>query len=67
MHINNLYLSSGGPRLKYDLIMSTVRNTVTDDYMRESYGADFSRVMLKSVLKVRHYWLQISMDEWKGF
>ncbi|XP_035828475.1 serine-protein kinase ATM isoform X2 [Aplysia californica] len=54
-----------GPRLRLDWIMNWIRNALCDDYMREAFGLDFSNVLLKHVLRVRSYWLEISSKEWR--
>ncbi|XP_059177895.1 serine-protein kinase ATM-like [Physella acuta] len=57
--------SRGPPKIRLDLIIESILNILNDTYTLNAFGAEYSNVLLKSVLRVRQYWLEISAEQWK--
>ncbi|KAK6985303.1 serine-protein kinase ATM [Biomphalaria glabrata] len=52
-------------RLRLDLIIDRVLSILKDRYILVAVGTDFSNVLLKLVLQVRQYWLELQPGQWK--
>ncbi|KAH9504406.1 hypothetical protein Btru_063525 [Bulinus truncatus] len=52
-------------RIDLELITVSVLNVLKDSYLRDAFGTEYSNVLLKSVLLVRQYWLELEPSHWK--
>ncbi|XP_067675130.1 serine-protein kinase ATM-like [Haliotis asinina] len=53
-----------GPRLKCSNVLSHITEVLEDDYTCAAYGLDYSTILLKNVLPVRKYWVDIKSKSW---
>ncbi|XP_071112563.1 serine-protein kinase ATM-like [Haliotis cracherodii] len=53
-----------GPRLKCSNVLSHINEILEDDYTCAAYGLDYSTILLKNVLPVRKYWVDIKSRSW---
>ncbi|ESO89357.1 hypothetical protein LOTGIDRAFT_229208 [Lottia gigantea] len=53
-----------GPRLKWNSLVTSILEILADDYMCASYGLDFSNILMKNVLPVRKYWIELKPESW---
>ncbi|XP_076466353.1 serine-protein kinase ATM-like [Babylonia areolata] len=53
-----------GGRLKSSLLLSHILDVIKGDYTCMAFGTDYSSILLKNVLSVRRYWIEIPDKTW---
>ncbi|XP_065137946.1 serine-protein kinase ATM [Paramisgurnus dabryanus] len=53
-----------GPKLKCGELMSHVVEVLQSPFSCAAYGEDYSTILLKSILSVRKYWCEMSLQQW---
>ncbi|XP_053376786.1 serine-protein kinase ATM-like [Mercenaria mercenaria] len=54
----------GCPKLKGSLLFDHIRKILHEDYTCESYGQDYCSILLKNVLSVRKYMVELNTKDW---
>ncbi|GFO15220.1 serine-protein kinase atm [Plakobranchus ocellatus] len=54
-----------GAKLSASLLIDSILDVLNDEYSLDALGADYSNVLLKSVLCVRAYWLELTPAQWR--
>ena len=59
-------LWADGGKLKSSMLLSHIVDVMKGEYTCSAFGTDYSNVLLKNVLGVRHLWIDISQKTWHG-
>ncbi|XP_060578238.1 serine-protein kinase ATM-like [Ruditapes philippinarum] len=54
----------GSPKLKGSLLFDHIRKILHEEYTLDSYGQDYCSILLKNVLSVRKYMVELNTKEW---
>ncbi|RUS90888.1 hypothetical protein EGW08_001395, partial [Elysia chlorotica] len=54
-----------GAKLCASILMNSILGVLNDEFMLGALGADYSNLLLKSVLRVRAYWLKVTPAQWR--
>ncbi|XP_041351980.1 serine-protein kinase ATM-like isoform X2 [Gigantopelta aegis] len=53
-----------GPRLKCIPVISHILETLRDDFTCSAFGQDYNTILLKNILPVRKYWVELKPETW---
>ena len=59
-------MPTDGGQMKTSLLLGHVMEVMKEEFTRAAYGTDYSSVLLKNILGVRKYWIEIPSKTWHG-
>ena len=65
-HISTILLFTGGPKLKGVAVFTYIAESLEDKYMCSAYGQDFCSILLRNILSVRKYVVELTTQQWHG-